>query len=385
MSTTGRSVDGVAGAESAAAAIRESGFVRVVSHADGAGLAAAGVLARGLDDVSVGFQVSVAQTDARAATKLADADEESETVAFGFDADELTERDDAVSVTHAACGGDVVREAASIVRELGASPFKPLVLAGLRSAGEIPTEDDAEFERRPGVGIPTEDLGDGLAHSTLLHGAFSGDESRAGATLAELGLPADLDESARRRVASFVSLDATTGPAPERTTGALQRALHPHVHPECEYATIEGLGDVLDALARDVPGLGVATAIGGLDRTTALEAWRQASEAVHTAIAHSGVSSDSGDHVVSCSVTEADPVAVARLLRDFVTGAPNVFVAGEDGGALATTEVDARETLASADADAVGGTDTLAYATVEGGETPADALDALEARVRGVL
>lgn len=402
MSTTGRTADGVAGAESAAAAVRESGFVRVVSRADGAGLAAAGVLARALDDAGVPFQVSVAQTDAVAATTFAAAADDSATVAFGFGADALTARDADADVDFATDASDLVREAASIVRALGESPFEPLVLAGLRAAGAVPTEDDGEFERRPGVGIPTEDIGDGLAHSALVHGEFSGDESRAGATLAELGLPAELDDSAHRRLSSVIAMMTTAGPAPERTADALQRVLQPHVHAACAYATIEGFGDVLDTLARTAPGLGVAAALGGLDRPVALGAWREATESVHAAVtecsAHvTSIDDDdspsdddnSVDHVVSATVSGTDPVAVARLLRDYVTAAPNVFVAGDDGAALATTDADARETLSSADADAIGGTERLAYAsiTVEDTDTDSttDALDALQARVRGVL
>jgi len=399
MSTTGRPADAAGGAESAAAAIRESGFVRVVSHADGIGLAAVGVLARALDDESIPFQVSVARTDAVAAGTLAGADESSATVAFGFDDTAIAGRDSTVEPSAAFDGPTAVREAAAVARELGATPFEPLVLAGLRSAGEVPTEDDGDVERRPGVGIPVDDLGDGLAHSTLLHGGFSGDESRAGATLAELGLPADLDAKAHRRLASIIALEATEGPAPERAADALQQALHPHVHGECAFATIEGFGDVLDSLARHAPGLGVATAIGRLDRTVALDAWREYGETVQQAIAHADVPAEGEDHVVSVSVSEADPVAVARLLRDFVAVAPNVLVTADDGSgaALATVDVDARETFASADADAVGGSETLAYATVDtdedaddtdeesDAESTSDALDALEARVRGVL
>lgn len=392
MSTTGRPADGAAGAASAAAAIRESGFVRVVSHANGAGLAAAGVLARALEDVAIPFQVSVARTDAAAAGRLVDADESSATLVFGFDPAGLSDIDADVSPSAGFSGSatSVVRDAAAIARELDATPFEPLVLAGLRSAGVVPTEDDGEIERRPGVGIPVDDLGDGLAHSTLLYGTFSGDESRAGATLAELGLPADLDARAHRRLASTIAIETTDGSAPARTADALQCALHPHVHEDSAFATIEGFGDVLDALARNAPGLGVALAIGQLDRTVALDAWREAGEAVHAAITRAGVPVETEDHVVTASVSEADPVAVARLLRDFVTDAPNVLVTDEtSGAALATTEADARETFVAADADATGGTETLAYATITVADADADsttdALDALGARVRGVL
>ncbi|WP_204282247.1 hypothetical protein, partial [Serratia marcescens] len=44
-----------------------------------------------------------------------------------------------------------------------------------------------------GVGVPTADLAAGLAHSTLVHASFSGDEQAAGAFLAELGLPPEPD------------------------------------------------------------------------------------------------------------------------------------------------------------------------------------------------
>lgn len=399
MSTTGRPVDGVDGAERAAARIREAGFVRVVSHADGASLAAAGVLARALDDVP--FQVSVASTDVAAASTFANTADDTVRVSFGFDADALAVRDAAatpdVAARTATDDGGCVRLAASIARELGTAPDAPLVLAGLRAGGVVPTADDAEYERRPGVGIPTADLGDGLAHSTLLHGDFSGDVNRAGATLAALDLPADLDSTAHRRFASHVAIEATSGPNPERTTDALHRVLHPHVHADCAYATIEGFGDVLDTLARTAPGLGVAAAIGGIDRAVALDEWRDASAAVHTAVARAtahvpterGAAAQAGVHVATVSVDGTDPVAVARILRDFVTDAPAVLVTGDDGAALATTEADAHETLASADADATGGTARLAYGSVAPVDGDADStaaeLDALAARVRGLL
>lgn len=376
MSTTGRSADGVADAESVAAAIREAGFVRVVSHADGASLSAAGVLARGLCDVP--FQLSVARTDADAAATLAAVGDDRATVAFGFAPDALARHDADASPSASVDGASAVRCAAAVVRDLGGSPFEPLVLAGLRAAGDVPTADDAAIERRPGVGIPTEDLGDGLAHSTLLHGDFSGDEGRAGAALAELGLPATLDATAHRRLASHVAMVTTDGPAPSRSTEALQRSLQPHVHGDCPFATVEGAGDVLDSLSRGSPGLGVAVAVGGLDRTAALDAWRTHAARVHAAVASANVPADAGDHVVSVSDVDADPVAVARLLRDFVTDAPNVLVADDAGAALATADADAPETLADADADAIGGTASLAYTTT-------DDVDALVARVRGVL
>lgn len=399
MSTTGRTADGADGAAGAAAAIREAGFVRVVSHADGAGLAAAGVLARALDECEIPFQVSVARTDAAAASKLAGADPESATVTFGFDSETLAASASGSMPDHVGADTDAgagVRDAASIARELGATPHEPLVLAGLRSAGAVPAEDDGAFERRPGVGLPVDDLGDGLAHSTLVHGEFSGDSSRAGATLAEFGLPPELDDSAHRRLASHVAIEATDGPVPDRTSDALQQALHPHVHADGAFATIEGFGDVLDSLARHAPGLAIATAIGRLDRPVALDAWREHAEAVHSAVTRADIPANCDDHVACASVDEADPVAVARLLRDYVTDASNVLVTDEDGAALATTDADARETLVAADADAVGGTGTLAYATVDTGdesddgdseddESEADTLDALVARVRGVL
>lgn len=386
MSTTGRTADGAADAERVVAAIREAGFVRVVSHADGAGLAAAGVLARGLDDAGVPFQVSLASTDASAASTLTNAAAESATLAFGFSADALGARDVDATTDYASGDATSVRDAADISRSLGSTPFEPLVLAGVLAAGEVPTEDDGGLSRRPGVGVPTDDLGDGLAHSTLLHGTFSGDENRAGATLAELGLPADLDDAAYRRLASVIAIEATSGGTPDRTSTALQHVLKPHVHADCEFATVEGYADVLDALARTAPGLGVATAVGRLDRTIALDAWRATAQSVHRTItrAKADVTPDESEetpHVASTVVESAAPGTVARLLRDFVAPSPNVLVTGEAGVALATTNADARDTLVSADAAGVGGHESLAYGTVD----EIEELDALAARVRGVL
>ncbi|MFC7323832.1 exonuclease RecJ, partial [Halorubrum rutilum] len=145
--------------------------------------------------------------------------------------------------------------------------------------------------RRPGVAIPTADLADGLAASTLVRTPYSGDTEGARAALAELGLPAELDDDARRRLASLVAVDvADADGAIARAASAVERALRPYeaVGDAAPFETVGGYADVLDALAREAPGTGVALALAadpGDDlATAALDAWRSHGLAAHRAL-----------------------------------------------------------------------------------------------------
>lgn len=175
-------------AADAAATLREATFVRLRVHGCGAAVAAAGVVGRALRTLDVPFRIratdapdTVAHDDVVAVVGLSDAD-----------ADLELDPNDAVSV----------------VRELGVDPDPAVALAGLHAAGTTPKEDtdladaaaDAGVEAGPGVAVPTGDLADGLAHSTLVHAPFSADRERAQADLAELSLPAELDADARRQI-----------------------------------------------------------------------------------------------------------------------------------------------------------------------------------------
>ncbi|WP_417448674.1 hypothetical protein [Haloplanus litoreus] len=134
------------------------------------------------------------------------------------------------------------------------------------------------------MAIPTADLADGLAHSTLVAAPVSGDHDATRAALDELGVSADSDDEARRRLASWLAVEASASSA--RAAEAVERVLHPYTTPDGRFATVGGFGDVLDAVARERPGTGVALAIRDAEstRTAVLDAWRTHGRAVHAAL-----------------------------------------------------------------------------------------------------
>jgi hypothetical protein len=355
MATTRRTATDGAGGNSLAAACRGADFLHLVAHADGAALAAAGLLARAADAPR---QVSVVRT-ATAAERRTDGDPATTSVALGVDA-------------AADAAGDLPAAVAAAEALDRADPA--LALAGVAAGDADSTLDlglNDEADRRPGVAVPTADLDDSLAHSTLVHAPFSGDPDAAAATLAEFGRPADRGEQATRALASAVALDATTD-APPRAATAVERLLRPAVAGG-PFETVGGYADVLDTAARADPGAAAALALGH-DRGAALEAWREAAQAVHGSLHGSDPARHSG--VVTARV--AGPVwTAARLLRDYCSREPAALALGEGELALATTDTDARRVLAAA-ADAVGGRSDLAYA-----ET--DDVEALTETVRGAV
>lgn len=338
MSTAGRSRESTPGASDVAAACRDAELVRLLATADGDALAATGLLARALSETGVAFQASVTR---------------------GRRVDgETTEAD--ATVTVGASGGDVALTAvpASPVahaagRELGADPDPVLALAGVTAAGGVPGEfphlleaaEASGVERRPGVAVPTDDVADGLAHTTLAHAPFSGDPEAARAALA------DLDDTDGRRVASLLAL-ATAGDAPPRAAEAVERALRPYA-PGGPFATVGGYADVIDAVARERPGTGLALVLGHGGREGALAAWRDHARRAHGALR----AADTGryDGLVVARVEPPSPVGtVARLLRDFRSPEPVALaVSGVEAGAAAVDR-DVESALRDA-AAAVGG------------------------------
>jgi hypothetical protein len=288
-----------------------------------------------------------------------------------------------------------------VARALGTEPDPALALAGVAAGEADPAAstlvDRAGLDRSPGVGLPVADLADGLGHTTLFHGPVSGGADAAGATLAEWDLPAELDTDAHRRLASLVAVETTTASgATPRAAEAIARALNPHrLGERAPFATVEGYGDVLSAVAREDPGTGVALALGHDARTTALEAWRAHAEFAHATLRESETARFGGVFVVR-PVTAAgaggDEAAlrraagrlrtVARLARDFRSPEPTVLVVG-DGVAAAATHDDAVD-VASA-----------LSTTVESGDVDGAARDAdvrfdtetaaFEAAARGAL
>jgi hypothetical protein len=360
MSTTGRS-DGTADdIATLAGALASAGFVRVLTRADGDGLAAAGVLGRALSALDTPFQVGVAPTAAgrrRRAAGPAAPGTDALTVLIGetpgSDTEVVPETDRPASAS-----------AAAITRELGVDDDGPLARAGAIAAGvspaSIPELDRQGTERRPGVAVPTTDLADGLTHSTLVHAPFSGDETAAGALLSELGLPADLDDGARRRVASAVAIAATDHEPAERYGRDVERLLRPRPTPDGPFETLGGYADVLAATAAVAPGTGVALALGHDVRSAALSAWREHGRAVHATLRDVRTSRYDGALVAQTAGTP--PVRVtAELLLATRSPEPTALVLGiGEAGVAAAPEIDVRAAIRSAAAAVDGEADAAA-------------------------
>ena len=340
MSTTGREQSPAPPASDVAASLAEAAFVRLVSDATGDALAGTGVLARALDAAGTPFQASVvAPFDDPDRTTEADV-----TVALG-----RSTGDHSLSTAPAATAFEVARE-------LDTRVDATLALAGTVAGGDVDgtvaeAAERAGLTRRAGLAVPVADPADGLAHTTLLSGPFSGDEERARAALADLDLGADPSEDDHRRVASLVAL-AVTEDAPSRAADAVGRALHPYVGGPFE--TVGGYADVLDAVARERPGVGIALALGheGV-RKQALSAWRTHATSAHSAVAEATTGRYDGLFVAR---GDAMPVAtVARLVADFHAPEPVALVVTDGEAAVRATDGRDVATVMRAATDAVDG------------------------------
>ncbi|MFB6171354.1 MAG: exonuclease RecJ [Haloarculaceae archaeon] len=340
-----------------AARLRDAGLVRLLAAADGDALAAAGLLGQALADADVPYQASVCRFPNAGAT---DADV---TVGLGHD-----DGDVALAGPEPTSAG-----AYAVAVELDADPDPVLALAGQIAANAVPGETAAGaletaterglVERRPGVAVPTADLADGLAHSTFVHAAFSGDVGAVRDELAALGLSGTPDESDRRRLASLVALAAVED-APARAATAVERVLRPYVADA--YSTVGGHADVLEAVARSRPGTGLALVLGHGGRTSALDAWRDHARAAHDALRTADLARHRGLTVAAVpDAPDATVETIARLCRDYRSTEPVAVAVAGPAVAVATTDRDAgalvRETTR-----AVGGASTgrarLAYA-----------------------
>jgi hypothetical protein len=367
MSTAGRP-DASAPAESLAAAVRDAGFVRLAGTADGDALAAVGVLARAFRATDVPFQASVSRFPRDSAT------EADVVVGVGASLGDVSLTEGPLSVT-----------AFETAHELGDDPDPLLALAGAVAGGATPGQDaplyeaaESQLTRRPGVSVPVADLADGLAHTTLVHAEFSGDTEAATATLAELGLPPELDADAHRRLASMVALRAV-GDGSDRASTSVERALRPYEGGPFE--TLGGYADVLDAAARVVPGTAVAFALGHAPDGL-LDAWRDHGSAAHAGLRaaefarHDGVlevrtgASEPADETPdeTADARESDDLplgTVARLAYAYRSPEPRVVAFGTDGTEAAAYGDGAFELLqqaATATGAAATGRETTGYA-----------------------
>jgi len=363
MSTADRSTGTEAAASAVAGACRDAGFVRLVATADGDALAATGVLARALARLDVPFQASVTEPPASSARGT----EADVTVSLGS-------ADAAADHTVKADGTPVSETAFLVADELGGAADPVLALAGATAAETGPSAtlveaaEAAGTTRRPGVAVPTADIADGLGHSTLVHAPFSGDPETAKAALADLNLLAEatgdatLDEGAHRRLASMVAIRTVgANDASERAAETVERVLRPVVGGPFE--TVGGYADVLDAVAREEPGTGVALALGHDARAAALDAWRTHGERAHGAVRSATTGRYDGLFVArgaaaDLGVTDPGDVPVgtaARLLRDFRSPEPvALFVTDGRAAGAAADDRDLAATMREA-ADAVDG------------------------------
>ena len=324
-----------------ASALASAPFVRLFGHADGDSLAAAGLLAVALRERSVPFQVHVSHDPAG---DLADSDTEPD------DDDSLTvlvTRGRRDAADHALPPADDSRPAsvvaAAVSQELGVDPDQLLALAGTIAAGSIPgtdgsgglletAEQSGLVERRPGLAVPTAELADGLAHSTLLAAPVSGDIDAAEALLADLDCPADAaecDEDSWMRLASAVAVETSTAePSTPAAAEAVETALRPYATPNGPFATLGGYADVLSALAAETPGLAISLALGapGITDET-LETWRD-----HASAAHAALDEPISGRYEGCFVLRVEtnhPAAlptVARLAQRFRSPEPVALV-----------------------------------------------------------
>ena len=331
--------------------LADAPFARLVATDDGDALAAAGLLARALRAVCTPFQVRVS------ADPVPDNAHDGVAVTVG-----------AARGPHAISGAGrpASTDAFAISRALGVEPDPVVALAGVVAAGSVlgtdgsadaldAAEDSDRVRRRPGVAIPTADLADGLAASTFVRTPYSGDPEAARAALAELGLPADLDDDAHRRLASLVAVDvADTEGASARSAAAVERALRPYAVEgnAAPFETVGGYADVLDALAREAPGTGIALALDARPsdslRTAALDAWRSHGLTAHRALDTATTGRYDGCVVVRVDLAgggvgdgdaAADAAAVlptvARLARDFRSPEPVAIAVDETASRLA--------------------------------------------------
>ncbi|MFC6991880.1 exonuclease RecJ [Haladaptatus sp. GCM10025707] len=338
MSATGRTGGDAPDASELAATCRDADFVRFVAHADGDALAATGLIARALSGAGVPFQASVARSGNL--SRPANTDDVTTLLVGGTD----PSYDGAIDAS--ARPASVTAE--TVARELAADPDPVCALAGVVAAEGHPSEYAELLERaterdlvnqRPGVGIPTADLANGLAHTTLAHAPFSGNEGAATAALADIELPVDLDTRAQRRLASLLALATVSADgATPRAAEAVERALHPHAT-DGPFATVEGFADVLDTVAREQPGTALALALGHDAKAPALDAWRAHSKRTHAALREAATGRYDGLFVARIDDDANPPVrTTARLLRDFRSPEPVALVVADGRAAVCATE-----------------------------------------------
>jgi hypothetical protein len=385
---TDATVDTAPAPDALARVLAEAPFVRLVATDDGDALAAAGVLARALRTCSVPFHLRIA------ADPRPEPTDDDRAVVIGADRG-----------PHAVAGTRVPASvtAFAVARTLGADPDPVTALAGVVAAGSTPGGDGSDAvltaaesaglaAQRPGVAVPTAAVVDDLAASTLLRTPYSGDSDATHAAVESLELPVELGTDAHRRLASLVAVDVTTAAdASTQSATAVERALGPYaiVADDIPFETVGGYADVLEVLAREAPGTGVALALSAAPDddivAAALDAWRTHGTTAHAALDAASVGRYDGCAVFRVDTTQSVLPTVARLARDFSSPEPVTIAVNEAAGRVA---VSATEPCAIGDAcrAAARETDETGWGTpARGGmDVAGDPTDALAA-LREVL
>jgi hypothetical protein len=363
MSSSCRPGPSSAAVEAIAERLASASLVRFLCRPDGDAVAATGVLARVLDQLGTPFQVSTGTTRRPREDHCDRGDDSTLTVGIG-----------PLETAEVSLSGETVPLsvlAASVAEELDTDVSPELALAGVVAAGRAPGSSALDLldraherglARRPGVAVPPTDLTDGIAHSMWFHATWSGSPEETRAALDDLaldGTPTEsgtLDEDDHRTIASRVSIEATDTPAPQRAAETIGRAVAPYATPQGPFETLGGYADVLDAVARERPGVATALAVGGDVRETALDAWRAHARRVHEGLRTA--TTGRYDGYVVARIDDAPVVSTAQLCRDVAAPEPLVVAVDTDMiGLAARNEADAAP-VTRAVADAIDGTTT---------------------------
>jgi len=393
-----------------AAELATAPFVRLYGHADGDSLAAVGLLAVALRNRGVPFQTHVSADpagDLATDPEPEEGDDESRTLLV------TPGRGEAADHTLPPAGdsrpASVV--AAAVSRELGVDPDPLLALAGVIASGSLPGTDGSGslletaeqtglVERQPGVGVPTADLTDGLAHSTLVEAPFSADTDVVEALLADLDLPAaptEFDDEDHTRVASVVALETSTAEtSTPKAAEAVETVLRPYTTPNGPFATLGGYADVLSALAAETPGLAISLALGAPDITAeAVDVWRDHASAVHSALDEPITGRYEGVFVLRVDTDRPAVLStVARLAQRFRSPEPVALIVtaeavdGQRHAAAAAAAddpqglADALASVATEFGGTAGGTPTQATLRVDGDVSDGDLIAAVREAIQ---
>jgi hypothetical protein len=151
--------------------------------------------------------------------------------------------------------------------------------------------------------------------------------------------------------------------------------LHPYVSTACPFETVAGYADVLEAVAQERPGTGVALALGHDVMETALSAWRKHGARVHKTLHTADTSRHDGLFVVRAG-HGARLGTIARLARDYQSPEPMVLALGGEShtdvavaGSPGVTDMLRRALPAAAEAGTINGRGGVAHARLEDGST----------------